>query len=432
MLLTDYSGLCLRHLTAVLLLAPTALAAQTATVEPSDDEFLVHPGHSSQPRVGLDDAGRSIFVWTTADEILAYLVDGADFMALPPVQLNTTSVGDQFRPEVAVQPNGSFLAIWRSDEASDYQIRYRYFDSANVGPVIDTIAAPADQLANDLGEAGTAGSQGLGVAPLDDGSFAVVWESYLGHGADSDNGSTSIQLQLIDNMGTVSKSNQLQVNTTSGNWQLTPAVAPMDGGGFFVVWESNGSAGTDGIGYSVQGQAYSSSGAPIGAEIQLNTTIPGHQYDPRIARNKNGDLLVAFSSNEDSTVVRGRLLTPAGVPTGVDFEITTRQDIDQYYPVVAALDRDFLVIWQRTDGDTDIIGRVVSSDGGLPESTFQVNQHDDQSQQFPAVGGHNSRAQAAWIGTNDLGGGSISVVARGFHECLFCDGFESGDTTAWN
>ena len=42
-------------------------------------------------------------------------------------------------------------------------------------------------------------------------------------------------------------------------------------GDFVVVWESNGSSGTDTSSWSIQGQRYASNGSTLGAQFQVNT-----------------------------------------------------------------------------------------------------------------------------------------------------------------
>ena len=62
-------------------------------------------------------------------------------------------------------------------------------------------------------------------------------------------------------------------------------------GDFVVVWESDGSSGTDTSGDSIQGQRYASDGSTQGAQFQVNTytTNPGaFQRDPAAARMRRG------------------------------------------------------------------------------------------------------------------------------------------------
>ena len=49
-------------------------------------------------------------------------------------------------------------------------------------------------------------------------------------------------------------------------------------GGFVVTWTSDGQ---DGSGYGVYGQRYSSTGAAVGSEFQVNTATLHDQLRPR-------------------------------------------------------------------------------------------------------------------------------------------------------
>ena len=58
---------------------------------------------------------------------------------------------------------------------------------------------------------------------------------------------------------------QFQVNTYTTSNRFGPAVTGDGAGNFVVVWESDGSAGSDTSGDSIQAQRYDSSGTPLGA-----------------------------------------------------------------------------------------------------------------------------------------------------------------------
>ena len=90
------------------------------------------------------------------------------------------------------------------------------------------------------------------------GNFVVVWYSDRSSGADASN--SSIQGQRYDASG-VALGSEFQINTYTTSIQTRPAIATDGSGGFVVVWESVGSAGTDTLGRSIQGQRYDSSGA---------------------------------------------------------------------------------------------------------------------------------------------------------------------------
>jgi hypothetical protein len=63
-----------------------------------------------------------------------------------------------------------------------------------------------------------------------------------------------------------------------------------------VVWDSEGSAGTDSSHSSIQGQRYDSSGSAVGGEFQVNTYTANFQFTPSVAVQTNGDFVVVWHS----------------------------------------------------------------------------------------------------------------------------------------
>ena len=103
----------------------------------------------------------------------------------------------------------------------------------------------------------------------------MVWDSAGSSGTDTSG--NSIQGQRYASDGSAQGA-QFQVNTyTTGN-QRAPSVAADADGDFVVVWDSDGSSGTDTSGFSIQGQRYASDGSAQGARV------PGQQLIRRAIR----------------------------------------------------------------------------------------------------------------------------------------------------
>jgi len=89
-----------------------------------------------------------------------------------------------------------------------------------------------------------------------DGSFIVVWESEGSSGTDDN--LTSVQGQFYDASGKP-VGGEFQVNSYTYHYQLAPAVSAVDPeGNFVVVWESRYGDGTDTNLWSVQAQRFAS------------------------------------------------------------------------------------------------------------------------------------------------------------------------------
>ena len=235
---------------------------------------------------------------------------------------------------------------------------------------------------------------GARVATDTNGNFVVVWQSY--GSPSTDHSGTSIQAQRYDETGAPLGA-QFQVNTyTTGN-QWFPAVASDSSGRFVVVWGSQGSAGTDTDGWSVQGQRFASNGAPLGAQFQVNTYTTSTQYDPFVASDATGRFVVVWegdgSAGSDTSYssIHGQRYDSSGTPVGSEFQVNTYTTSYQRFPSVASDPAgDFVVVWQSygSSGDTDdfsVQGQRYSSSGGALGGQFQVNGYTTGYQGLPSV-----------------------------------------------
>ena len=122
----------------------------------------------------------------------------------------------------------------------------------------------------------------------------MVWESNGSAGTDTDQ--WSIQAQRFDN----SKSpvgSQFQVNSFTSGDQGKPVVTMDASGSFVVLWESAGSVGADTSGISIQGQFFDSNGDPVGSQFEVNSYTTGDQMSPDVsAIDQHGQFIVTWSS----------------------------------------------------------------------------------------------------------------------------------------
>jgi hypothetical protein len=138
-----------------------------------------------------------------------------------------------------------------------------------------------------------------------------------------------------------------QVNTTTAYDQTNPVVA-MDGAGDFVIaWAT---ATTPGGGWELNAQRYAASGAALGGEFRVNTTTTGDQINPSVAMDTGGDFVVAWQSQgQDGSGwgVYGQRYNAAGVQAGGEFQINTTTAGDQKLARVAMdATGDFVVTWE--------------------------------------------------------------------------------------
>jgi hypothetical protein len=122
-----------------------------------------------------------------------------------------------------------------------------------------------------------------------------------------------------------------------------------------VVWESEGSSGTDSSSLSVQGQRYDSTGTPLGTEFQVNTYTPGQQEYPRVATDTSGNFVVVWtsdgSSGPDSSLssIQGQRYDGTGAPLGTEFQVNAYTTDRQDFPSVATdAAGDLVLVWESS------------------------------------------------------------------------------------
>ena len=241
------------------------------------------------------------------------------------------------------------------------------------------------------------------VASGPEGDFVVAWQS-----ADADGSGFAVRARRFLASGGAA-TGEFALNSTSANDQVTPAVARTADGGFVAVWTSSAQ---DGSGFGIVARRFNAAGAPLGAEIAVNSTTFGSQIAPRVAADSSGFVVVwtgpgaAPDSNEifarrftlegapataeirlnanvvghqiapDVTLLPGggfvatwasegqdgsgyaviaRRFDAAGVPLGGEIPVPTVTTFDQASPVVAALSGGgFVVAWQKTRQQTPL------------------------------------------------------------------------------
>jgi hypothetical protein len=181
-----------------------------------------------------------------------------------------------------------------------------------------------------------------------------------------------------------------QVNTYTTGSQRAIRAAGLPGGGFVAVWHSDGQ---DGSSYSVHGQRYDGSGAPVGAEFQANTYTTGRQYGPLVSADARGNFVVVWQSDgQDGSLysVVAQRYDAAGNRRGGEFLVNTHTT---GYQVATDAAHDgsgnFLVVWTGTDQDGDlagVYGQRFDPSGAPLGAEFQIHSATTGNQLGPRLG----------------------------------------------
>jgi hypothetical protein len=419
-------------LTALFLIASGFGNARANTPGSSGGEIWVDGPASVQPSnnrnfpdVAIDTQGNAVFVWSTGDIYLRRFDEDGNPLE-DPVQINTTTLNDQRRPRIAMQPDGSFLVAWQSNEPEPIYNGGAY-------PYVRTQAFDAD--AKPVGteqlmyttSTGALTERHVDVAALTGGGYVVVWAQELPVAPET---GRSIMARRVTANGTPD-GDAFVVNSTIGQSELDPTVTELDDGGFLVAWD---------LFPNIAGRRFDANGTPLTLDFQLTVPVlSNRKSDPDISRGVDGRILLVWQESEriSGGEIRGRMFTPNLSPLGDDFRINTVTDGGQSRARAAPYGQfGFIVVWEDpvgvgSDPDTSIQGKVVSSNAVFGSSQFQVNAFTTGGQYSPAVGGRNVDGRGGVVGItwgsqfNAENGGASVITGRFWTQCeVFCDGFE--------
>ncbi len=359
-------------------------------------------------------------------------------------QVNTYTTSNQRAPSVAMAAGGDFVVVWHGfgsagTDSDDNSIQgQRYFSDGS--PLGGEFQVNTYTTSHQIYSS---------VAMAADGDFVVVWTSNGSGGTDSD--SYSIQGQRYDSNGAL-VGGEFQVNTYTTSSQRDPSIAMAAGGDFIVVWNSDGSGGTDSDGFSVQGQRYDSNGVLVGGEFQVNSYTSTGQVGPSVAVAVGGDFVVVWTSfgsggtDSSSWSIHGQRFASDGFPLSDEFQVNTyTTGLQNGASIASAADGTFVVVWASNgSGGTDsdgfsIQGQHYASDGSAVGGQFQINCYTTSRQTHPSVvlGGE---FVVAWHSNGSGGTDTYNSypyinghsIQRTPTNSIFADGFESGDTSSWS
>ncbi|MGP8198897.1 MAG: InlB B-repeat-containing protein [Limisphaerales bacterium] len=328
-------------------------------------------GSQLSPHVQLLTNGNIIYVWqgsvtvggrpyiyarfskNTAEGAAAY---GPNFYT-GDIQVNTYTADQQVAPAVAALPDGSAIITWAS---------YGENGSGNMWGVYArrlTAAGKAIKADNDgsakqfcVSQYTAYNQRNPAVATLAGGNYVIAWVSEQERSFNS----VDIYARVFSPAG-VPVTDEIAVNSGTSVCDA-PAVAPLNDGGFTVVWaQQNAVVVTNG--WDVWGRAFSAAGLPEVSDFMINTYLYGDQYAPKIAAGPSGSLVVWTSLGQDGSRegVFGRFLAGGTQVAGAEFQVNTTWISQQMQPAVAWNGVDhFLVAWTSFVGASgfDLYGQA--------------------------------------------------------------------------
>ena len=282
-------------------------------------------------------ASRGVVAWSGETssgnlDILIRRIDASGSYLGAAVVANTTTVGPQTSPQVAVFDSGAFVVGWLNSNGGNRNIEARLYNAdgtpaANQFTMIDSTF---DNENFDIGSSGT-------------GGFVIAT---AGYNSDGDGGGVRGKRFQADGdeIG-----GEFQVNTTSAGDQIKPGIDVHTDGSFVIVFQGEG---YDGSGYATILQRYDGSGVAQANNIRVNTNTLGTQGSPRVGYDSTGAFVVAFDSQDPSDDPSGfgsffQRYSSSAATVGGNVRVNTTTTGDQQQPDIAVNpDGSFVVVWQ--------------------------------------------------------------------------------------
>ena len=382
-----YMPKMLPHRRGVVLCVAGALISQLALaqIEPLGSEYSVSgplAGDQVFPAAAINTSGGYV-VWQDSFTdgnglgISARRLDSTlSPSVLAPFRVNQLTVGNQQNPQVAVLPNGAAAFVWQGGSTRHDQIWFRALNAngtfANASEIRVNVHTNSPQTKPVI-------------AALPNDNYAVAWESMH-----QDGDYKGIFMRIVGAAGQM-VTEPVNVNQFAANNQRTPAIAPLAGGGFIILWVSE----SDGLGtiddvlrVHIYARVYDNSGTPITDEFRIST---GNVIcaNPAVTPLAGGGFLVAWSQRSerpDSWDVYARSFDSNRAPLTTPFRLNSYTYGDQFGPRVASAGDVQIAVWTSLgqDGSAQgVIGRFLL--GGVPEGSDFTNTTTIASDQMHPV-----------------------------------------------
>jgi hypothetical protein len=333
---------------------------------PADDEFQINTttvGNQTEPAVAMNSSGFFIVAWqgpgVSAEDIFARRFDPGGQPLGGEFRVNTITAGSQLSPAVAMNSDANFVIVWESADVPQQGKR------AICGQLYNHTGAAigAEFVINDNNEPVC---RYPAVVMPDNGKFIVVWVR--------DSTANSIWVRHFSANGTAPYLAK-KVSDTDFTSLTCPGIAIDANGNYAIVWDGHPSSYLEDDVYL---KRYHYSHAPLHSQFRINTTTAGAQTNPAVAMAADGRFIVVWESETDSETTKKDIFGQrfpaqgeyAGNPllTGDEFRINTYLADDQRYPAVAMLPAGrFVTGWQSKEQDGSDFG-IFGEIGPVPAS----------------------------------------------------------------
>ncbi|NIX78121.1 calcium-binding protein [Microvirga terricola] len=292
-----------------------------------------------------------------------------------PFAVNADSAGDQQDSVLQALSDGTFVAVWSSDQA----IFMRFFGADGTPKGTDVKVER---------KTGDGGKYFPSVTALNNGNFVLAWEDSSDPDTDPDQG---LRGQVFTSNGTKVGAD-FHINSNVTDAQMEISIAGLANGGFAVVYTD---VFGDGDGSCVRTRVFSNEGVRLGTDEDpiANSTSANGQVAPATIALKDGRYAIFFhdyslSDDDKNQTIRGRLFKAGGTPVDLDFLVPSSEG-NKSAPAAATLsDGRFVVAWTADIGDDSgncVKAQLFNADGSKIGGEFLVNERATSGLQSDAV-----------------------------------------------
>jgi len=307
--------------------------------------------YRTDPSITAFSDGSYVVIWESygqvdsesRDDVYGRMYDASGNPTGEEFLINAHTTDYQEEPEITSLLDGQFVVTWQSASQGDgsASIAGQLFSKSG-GKISQEFLI---QLENDRH---STTQQDPDVCSLADGGYVVAWQGG-GHGS-------LVEGQRFDANGNKVGS-EFKVNDYSGSFQNYVSVSSITNGGFVATWETTSL--NEGLYQSdIYAQVFDANSVKVGSEVKVNSYTHADQTKPQVAKLEGGGFVVVWESEgqdgssldhygqASSTGVYGAIFDRMGNEVVAEFRLNTTTDSDQEEISVAGLsDGSFVVAW---------------------------------------------------------------------------------------
>ena len=305
---------------------------------PKADEFLLNAttaGFQEFASLVPWAEGGFIAVWSGRGQgdrqgVFARLFDSSANPLSGEILVNSTTGGDQMRPQVATTAAGGFVVVWSGRGQGDVEgVFMRTFDAAGTALTPEVRVNQTVASRQDYASLAVTGDEAI-----------VAWSS-----RDQDGSGFGVFARRLTTAG-VPVTGEIQVNTASAGDQLVSDLSASADGSFVVTFGSQTGGGAQLDAFS---QRFSATTDRLGTATRLSQLTALDQHPAQIAHGVDGTYIATWMGELEGgsgSAVIARQFAADGTPLGLEFVVSSTTVADQQFPSVAQnAQGDVIFVW---------------------------------------------------------------------------------------